>query len=108
MVLRFSSVPVDTVGDVQGSVNLSCISEGYPVPNLSWVRNGERLSSSPGRRLITLSNITLNNSLPVAHSELILSLLELTDAGSYLCIAENDLAEHKNLSTSAQLQVYCE
>ena len=108
MVPQFSLVPVDTVGDVQGSVVLSCSSEGYPVPILSWVRNGERLISSPGRRLIKLLNDTLSNSLPVAHSQLTLSLLELTDAGSYSCIAENDLAEHRNASISAQLQVYCE
>ncbi|XP_041425775.1 peroxidasin homolog [Xenopus laevis] len=57
------------------SVQLPCQAKGIPLPKISWIRNGEKVSSSQGH-----ISVSTNGSLHINN-------IQLADAGVYTCRA---------------------
>uniref|UniRef100_A0A8B9BNN6 Hemicentin 1 n=1 Tax=Anser brachyrhynchus TaxID=132585 RepID=A0A8B9BNN6_9AVES len=70
--LKEHVVPIDQ------SVNLQCEAEGYPGPEISWHKDGQQITESMRRRV--LSSGTLQIVFP-------------EDSGNYTCIANNAAGE---------------
>uniref|UniRef100_UPI0035900F1F hemicentin-1 n=1 Tax=Myxine glutinosa TaxID=7769 RepID=UPI0035900F1F len=79
---------------VSEPVQLQCEASGVPTPNLSWLKDGIPISSTPG-----------NNALQIRSDGRILSLshVQTSDAGLYTCVAVNVAGEGRNDVT---LRVY--
>lgn len=71
-----------------GSASIKCLTDGTPVPTMSWFKNGHPLSL--GARL------TSSNQGMVLH----FVKAEVGDAGKYTCVASNeagDISKHFSL-----------
>ncbi|XP_065505206.1 hemicentin-1 isoform X3 [Caloenas nicobarica] len=71
-----------------GSASMKCLTDGTPVPTMSWFRNGHPLS--PG------AHLTSSNQGMVLH----FVKAEIGDAGKYTCVASNeagDISKHFSL-----------
>ncbi|XP_030317358.1 hemicentin-2 [Calypte anna] len=60
-----------------GTVSLECLASGLPAPSITWYKGNKQLSAGPGRIL----------SRDGKHLEI--QRAQLSDAGSYLCVASN-------------------
>ncbi|KYO24955.1 hypothetical protein Y1Q_0023809 [Alligator mississippiensis] len=73
---------------VEDTLYWDCKASGKPKPSYRWMKNGEPLP--------------LEGRIQIENGALIISNLNLTDSGTYQCIAEN---KHGVISSSAELQV---
>ena len=84
VIPEFVVVPEDVVVSSPETATFTCSAEGKPTPVITWWRNEVQLM--PGDR------ITITESSPeelTSASELILSSTQVTDAGTYFCVATN-------------------
>lgn len=68
--LKEHVVPVDQ------SVNLQCEAEGYPGPEISWHKDGQQITESMRRRVLSTGTLQIVFAQPA-------------DTGRYTCIAAN-------------------
>lgn len=68
------------------SQSLSCSSSGYPLPNITWIFNGNIITSNNDRAVLRLGSLLLNQT------------------GNYQCIFKN--AAGSTASSIANLIVY--
>ena len=69
-------------------LELTCEAYGTPSPEVTWLRNGIALQNIPGRRAITFEDGGPFGELGnLTQSTLILSEVQLSDAGEYTCRA---------------------
>ena len=69
-------------------LELTCEAYGMPSPEVVWLRNGVALQNLPGRRVITVEDGGPFGDLGnLTRSTLILSEVQLSDAGEYTCRA---------------------
>ena len=69
-------------------LELTCEAYGIPSPEVVWLRNGVALQNLPGRRVITVEDGGPFGELgSLTRSTLILSEVQLSDAGEYTCRA---------------------
>ena len=79
-------------------IQLNCSSFAIPVSNITWFKDGSLLSD-------TLVNTSVQQN-QVTVSQLTITNLTFIDAGSYHCMAVNDLvSEQRTNSTQSQLVV---
>ena len=64
-----------------------CIASGYPLPSLSWNRDGASLNN--GSRFIIYEELITLNEVTSVQSTLEISSVEQDDAAQYICIANN-------------------
>ncbi|XP_071622127.1 hemicentin-2 isoform X2 [Heliangelus exortis] len=60
-----------------GTVSLECLASGLPAPSITWYKGTKQLSAGPGRILSRDGK------------QLEIQRAQLSDAGSYLCVASN-------------------
>ena len=70
-----------------GTINISCTATGLPLPTVTWHKNGNVLELN-NRIFIDEVNETTPTSGLIT-STLIFEVLELSDNGSYYCVANN-------------------
>lgn len=68
--IKSYTVPVD------GSVTLQCETEGYPIPSVSWYKDGKPLSESVHQRVLSSGSLHIVFTQP-------------GDTGIYTCTAAN-------------------
>ena len=69
-------------------LELTCAAYGIPSPDVVWLRNGVALQNLPVRRVITVEDGGPFGELgSLTRSTLILSEVQLSDAGEYTCRA---------------------
>ena len=95
---------------VGGSVEFSCNATGYPPPDILWLRNGVEVQITKNfldpSKTFTTTTIQLINNTEVVVSVLSIDQVDLTDAGSYSCVATNNRTETlSDTSTEALLLV---
>nr|DBA21577.1 TPA: hypothetical protein GDO54_018188 [Pyxicephalus adspersus] len=71
----------DVIVIVNNPLSLICEALGFPIPTVSWLKNGEPLTESPNVRTI-----------PEGHGLQILNARQ-EDAGQYTCIVTNEIGE---------------
>ncbi|XP_055367591.1 hemicentin-1 [Betta splendens] len=80
----FKELPADVTLNKGHSLTLSCQAQGTPTPVISWTVNNSPYSGATvdeaGRSSISISNVTMS------------------DAGTYVCIAENSVGSIRALS----------
>ncbi|EDO34079.1 predicted protein, partial [Nematostella vectensis] len=76
-----SKSPDQTVNETTGSLKLTCNSDGYPAPTVTWSRDGQ-----------VVSRTSVYNSNSVTRSE----------AGTYMCTATNEMGSD---TTTVQVTV---
>lgn len=82
---------------------MNCITEGFPLPSISFYKDGIIISDSDDRFKITRSveNINVVESLSVRD-------VKLSDKGRYYCNASNFLVIEKNIqSNTHDVDVHC-
>ena len=79
---------------------LACVGQGFPLVEISWMRNGQRLVNS---FLVTITeeNVTHGERL-FKQSFLQICSVEIADAGEYTCIVSNG---EVSVNSSTQLTV---
>ena len=78
---QFTRKPSRLKWTTTGPIELKCAVSGSPIPSLSWLKNGDELSSQDaaqvryyeGRAVLTISSVTSS------------------DSGMYQCLAENNV-----------------
>ena len=69
-------------------LELTCEAYGIPPPDVVWLKDGIALQNIPGRRAITVEDGgSLDELGNLTQSTLILSEVQLSDAGEYTCRA---------------------
>ena len=77
------------------NVTFSCNATGNPVPTISWTRNGSYIETSDNSRISFSAN----------KIQLIITNLNRTESGEYLCVANNSVGN--DISNTATLDVQC-
>eukprot|EP00058_Branchiostoma_floridae_P015748 XP_002601236.1 hypothetical protein BRAFLDRAFT_95016 [Branchiostoma floridae] len=78
-VTRISESLIATADDV---LTLECIADGYPLPNVTWTRDGVRLPCKP-------QNLPHN----LRACSQVFDMLRMNDTGSYKCSATNGIGD---------------
>ena len=68
--------PEDEAVEINRLVNIPCVSDGVPLPNVTFLKDGEAVEMD--------ARVTQNGQF------LIISRVEIGDGGMYSCRAEND------------------
>ena len=78
-----------TLDEFTPQLELTCEAFGDPPPEIVWLRNGVTLENLTDRRVITAEDGGSfgDLGLPITRSRLILSEVQLSDAGEYTCRA---------------------
>ena len=74
-----------------GDLSLEVVAIGKPVPNLQWQKDGSDVK--PDKRIKVVKK--------AGTSSLVIKKVESTDAGEYLCLAQNDAGEKTTKATVA-------
>ena len=91
------------MGVAGGSVSFICAASGSPLPNITWMKDGERIEYD-GEQV----SIRIDQDDTSVSTTLRLTDLSLADEGGYLCIASNNLASlQQTVSNQANLTVQC-
>ena len=98
-------VPVKNInGTAGGNITLQCSAFGYPVPSITWLKEGSPLQ--PSYTVQIESHKYINNTVT---STLSLSDLHDGDTSNYACQANNTLAQYVEvIGQEASLLVLCE
>jgi len=86
-------IPPNTRVELASSISLSCTARGYPLPAITWLKDG--LTLVPGELInITITVLTNISSSPNITVLSILDIcdLRLSDSGLYECSANNTIA----------------
>ena len=76
------------LGEFTPQLELTCEAFGDPPPEIVWLRNGVTLQNLTDRRVITAEDGgSLGDLGRITRSRLILSEVQLSDAGEYTCRA---------------------
>ena len=97
LILWFPAVPVNIVissGDIGidpgQSVLITCISEGLPVPSVTWVDpDGRILTNRTSSRIKMFESLETRQEVNFLRSVLLLCDINRMDSGEYSCIADN-------------------
>lgn len=87
---------------VNDTVAMTCSATGIPVPTITWERGNSIITETLG---MTVSTKSLEGNAKASSSLTILGI-QLTDAGSYSCHADNSLALELTSSETTHLFVY--
>ena len=79
-------------------VVFSCVVDGNPSPNVTWMKIGENLNVTANLR-INSSSTNNNHSLKITD-------VHRSDSGQYKCVATNSISS--TASSQATLRVLCE
>ena len=96
-------------------VNLFCSVTGLPIPSITWLKNGQPVDTTDSRVRVTINPPGFipneeDAEFGLISSTLLVQDLELSDAGSYVCQAENTGALNTNFtvnSNQANITVDC-
>lgn len=88
----------DSVVSPGASVELGCSAKGKPRPSMSWMRDGEPISTSDKIRIE--SDVVTGGKV---RSKVRIKNILVEDSGVFQCIVENRLG---NVSHSENIQVY--
>ena len=75
-------LPISSTQHKHTTLNLYCVFDANPIPNITWLFNGTELLIAPPRL-----SVNMTGSVSVLH----FSLLEGSDTGEYSCIAGNGI-----------------
>lgn len=78
---QFTTKPATLKLTTTGPIELKCAASGSPVPSLSWVKNGNELSSSGTARVTYYEG----------GADLTMSTVTSNDSGMYQCFATNEV-----------------
>ena len=74
---------------------LNCEGEGFPVPDITWYRNGTVIDASEDDRVsITTTPVPLANSVS---SMLVITMAMLEDSGEYHCTLSSSVSEYEDV-----------
>ena len=95
--------PQSTEVVIGGNVEFSCNATGFPSPEILWLRDGNEVEingnlANPNKKIASITSQTDTCPL-VVESVLYIEQVDLTDAGTYSCLATNNLT--KTLTTSS-------
>lgn len=94
--------PDDSVAYRGGTVTMSCIAIGTPLPQINWMRNGETLSDATDS--VSISNrMVTQEGLDFAVSLLTVCSVDYDDVGMYSCEATNSAGGRDLLSWRLRL-----
>ena len=87
--------PEDMFVVLSDNVTFTCIAEGAPVPNITWVYEGDGNDS-------LMINITVNSTTTIS-STLTIEQIMFNSYGIYRCVATSNSSEFREVSASATL-----
>ncbi|XP_054706499.1 netrin receptor UNC5C-like [Uloborus diversus] len=91
---HFENQPLSTHVEIEGQISLQCLPpEGVPLPEVLWLKNGEKIDTAKDPNFI-ISN----------EGNLLISVVRLADMGNYTCVARNPAGSR--YSETATLTVY--
>ncbi|CAG5863670.1 unnamed protein product [Menidia menidia] len=77
VILGNTEASLDLTTVLDNSVNIECIATGSPLPQLNWLRNGLPLPVSSNIQLLSAGQV------------LRITRIQVSDSGSYTCVASN-------------------
>ena len=114
---RFISEPVDVSARISETVNMTCVVQGNPVPDITWEYNGEIFENetlylgpgsgdgpsgiSPGSYISFFETLTFDNGVAKLGT-LVLNNVTYSDYGQYKCTASSTVGE-ENFSISSNI-----
>lgn len=75
---------------IGGSVNLTCLVTGHPLPTVEWLKDDELVNTTNERLQVSTSEMDTVNVL----ASLLIENLEREDNGSYTCQASNEFTNY--------------
>ncbi|XP_021370304.1 hemicentin-1-like isoform X2 [Mizuhopecten yessoensis] len=79
------------VGD--NNVKMACVVDGNPCPDVSWFKAGKK------EKLMETSNMKMKWTPSTGHADLIFNSISLSDAGTYVCVADSAIGSKKSETT---------
>ncbi|XP_033744738.1 hemicentin-1-like isoform X27 [Pecten maximus] len=76
------------VGDK--NVTLACVVDGNPCPDVSWYKDGKK------EKLVDTTNMKMKFDQSTGNASLIFSSVSLSDAGSYVCLADSAIGNKRS------------
>ena len=70
-------------------LNLTCDAFGSPQPEIDWLKDGIVLQNLTDRRMITVDGRSFGERGSITRTTLILSVVQVSDAGEYTCRASS-------------------
>ena len=83
---------------------MTCNSTGVPEPAITWLKDGNPVTSVIGEAIISTDSYKLSSGIDSITSTLQLLGLVLNDTSNYSCRADNDLARPQT-ETSEELEL---
>nr|KAF6404011.1 roundabout guidance receptor 4 [Molossus molossus] len=88
----FQLQPQDTVATVGEQVVLECGPPwGHPEPTVSWWKDGKPLALQPGRHMVSRGSLLVGKA-------------EKSDAGTYMCVANNSAGQRESRAARVSVQ----
>ena len=104
VVPNVDNISQDQVTVSPDSVQILCLTAGYPRPTIMWLLNGQPITANENVTIDTLVSDNTTLGLEVVAGILLLNVTRLSDAGVYECVSSNCLGSDTNMTN---LTVHC-
>ena len=84
--LKLIGVPREQRADIGANVTFTCTAKGFPIPNISWIKNNASFALQSNPRLKLINHLLNYKGI---QSQLFITGVSKEDFGGYQCEAKN-------------------